>query len=412
MGLFGVGCFVTSIPWGWYTDRSTSRRTPFLLGLLLLLIATILLWVAPRLADASIPIQVVARLLQGLASTVVWTTGFAVLVDAVGQEHIGEASGYIGIALNAGSITAPLLGGIVFAKSGYDAVFALILSVVAVDILFRLVMKERPRTEKGEPDFDTVTDPEALKKQMIIEITPVASSMNSSEEDLIKALPQKSTTSRLPGFMRLLFSVRFLVALWGIVMLASTFSGIETILPLAVKSAFGWNSMGSGLIFLPLSVPAVLGPVVGKLTDRFGVGRWFAGSAFLVLCPTLIALRFVQSNSMNQKALLCILLAIVGLCLTMILEPLFAEVTLRAGELEKEDISARNDNSKHPGYYAQAYAHFNMAWALGNVLGPLVAGLLVDAAGWKTATLALGLFCGGSAIPVTLWCTGFIVRKG
>ena len=100
--------------------------------------ATLILWFA-----SSIPAQVFGRILQGITSCVVWTTGLAVLVDTVGQKHIGEYMGYVGIALNAGSILAPLLGGIVFAKAGYDAVFGLVTGVVVLDILLRVLMVEK-----------------------------------------------------------------------------------------------------------------------------------------------------------------------------------------------------------------------------------------------------------------------------
>ena len=46
--------------------------------------ATVMLWLAP-----TIHVQVAGRVLQGVASTVVWTTGLAILVDTVGQEQVG-----------------------------------------------------------------------------------------------------------------------------------------------------------------------------------------------------------------------------------------------------------------------------------------------------------------------------------
>ena len=77
------------MPWGYYTDRSTSRRTPFLLGLLVLLITTGLLWLAPYIKSNGLVVQVIARVLQGFASTIVWMTGLAILVDLVGHTRIG-----------------------------------------------------------------------------------------------------------------------------------------------------------------------------------------------------------------------------------------------------------------------------------------------------------------------------------
>lgn len=87
LAVFGAGCFLASPPWAWFTDHATTRRRPFLLGLLVLWAATILLWFAPNFAT-----QVAGRLAQGLSSAVVWTTGFAVLADTVDSGSLGEVS--------------------------------------------------------------------------------------------------------------------------------------------------------------------------------------------------------------------------------------------------------------------------------------------------------------------------------
>ena len=87
LAVFGAACFLSSPPWAWFTDNSKNRRRPFLLGLLCLLGATVMLWLAPNMGT-----QVAGRVLQGTSSAVVWTTGFAVLADSVDPEHIGEVS--------------------------------------------------------------------------------------------------------------------------------------------------------------------------------------------------------------------------------------------------------------------------------------------------------------------------------
>ncbi|KAF7185138.1 putative MFS-type transporter C18.02 [Pseudocercospora fuligena] len=330
LAVFGIGCFLSSPPWAWYTDHSRNRQIPFIIGLVILMGATVMLWLAP-----TIHVQIAGRVLQGVASTVVWTTGLAILVDTVGQEQVGEYAGYINIALNMGSLTAPLLGGIMFERRGFNAVFGLILGVIGLDIVFRLIMKERSSStaRNGRP-----TDLERKgQANTVIETHELA------EENLSMAstIVSSSVNPKIPAMIRLLFSVRFLVALWGILVLAAVFSGFETVLPLHVNEIFGWDAEGSGLIFLPLSLPALLGPLIGKVTDRYG-GRWFVAGAFVALCPSLVLMRLVKENTLAQKALLVALLIIVGFCLTIILEPLFAEVALRSDQLRKQEIDAGN----------------------------------------------------------------------
>lgn len=82
-----------SFPAGWITDKIGSRRLPFLAGLLLLLIATIMLAL-----DHSLVALVVARSLQGVSAAIVWTAGLAMVQDTVGRKGSGQAIRTVGIS--------------------------------------------------------------------------------------------------------------------------------------------------------------------------------------------------------------------------------------------------------------------------------------------------------------------------
>ncbi|EME41591.1 hypothetical protein DOTSEDRAFT_55378 [Dothistroma septosporum NZE10] len=480
LAVFGIAAFATSAPWGWYTDRSTSRRIPFMIGLMILLGATVMLWFGNHIAA-----QVIGRMLQGFSSTVVWTTGLAVLVDTVGQAQIGEYMGYVGIALNMGSLIAPLLGGVVYQSAGYDAVFGMIVVVVVLDILLRFVMKEKYMTvvEETVPELTTETDLEAAKsdrKISVVTVRPVrADTMESvvgpgtisprrlsgrtvslpsrrpsdapappivavmqswrsvgitpadgplqaveekpnaeiqiSEEELRASLqryslsPRPIETSKCPRIVRMLCSTRMVVSLWAIFVLAGTFSGFQATLPLFVSKTFHWNATGSGLVFLPLSAPALVGPVVGKLQDRFsGSGRWFATTGFTLLTVALILLRLVARDEQGQKTLLVVLLTLIGFCMPLTLEPLFAEMIYGADQIDIADRDAGVVRASGAGSYGQANALFNMAWTGGNAVGPVLAGLMIEHAGWAVMTLTLGLVSGVTAVPVFLWYGGWL----
>ena len=51
------------------------------------------------------------------------------------------------------------------------------------------------------------------------------------------------------------------------------------------------------------------------------------------------------------------------------------------------------------GAYAQAFALFNCAMAAATLFGPVFAGCLSQRYGWKTMTLAMGIFSLSGAIP-------------
>ena len=84
--------------WGWYADRHSSRRLPFLIGLVIIVAATILIWLSRTIA-----LQLVGRILQGLAAAIVWVTGLAMIADRVGEAEIGQYVGYLGTAMMVGT---------------------------------------------------------------------------------------------------------------------------------------------------------------------------------------------------------------------------------------------------------------------------------------------------------------------
>ena len=68
---------------GWFADRG-SRSTPFLWGLILAIISTVVFCVARAPG-----LLVLGRVLQGLAASVIYTAGLALVADAVGADEIG-----------------------------------------------------------------------------------------------------------------------------------------------------------------------------------------------------------------------------------------------------------------------------------------------------------------------------------
>lgn len=71
-------------------DKSSGRKLPYLFGVLLLLLATILFFLGDNIA-----ILVIAGVLQGSSGALVWTGGQAILIDTVGAENVGKATGSV-----------------------------------------------------------------------------------------------------------------------------------------------------------------------------------------------------------------------------------------------------------------------------------------------------------------------------
>ena len=125
---------------GWVNDLAPSRQAPFVLGLLALGGSTLLFTLA-----RSLPVLVVARVLQGLSTAVAETVGSAMLLDKVGQDSIGEALGWKGLASTVGFFAGPLVGGVLYDSAGYFAVYMPVFVLLAVELVLRVLVIEDRR---------------------------------------------------------------------------------------------------------------------------------------------------------------------------------------------------------------------------------------------------------------------------
>lgn len=75
---------------GVLADKMSTRQLPFLLGLTALLLSTLLF-----ATGHSLPILVIARILQGLSGAVVWTIGLAMCLETVGPANLGKVIGTV-----------------------------------------------------------------------------------------------------------------------------------------------------------------------------------------------------------------------------------------------------------------------------------------------------------------------------
>ena len=265
----------------------------------------------------------ISRLLQGFSAAMTYSVGLALLVDTVGRNDIGKWMGTALSSSSLGMIISPLLGGVVYARAGYMSVFAMAMSLIAFDILMRLCMIEKKTAEKYQSTaeghrqkgfYGTFNDDGSDEHRQIT--SPAISQKPVSDLEQAPLLGEAaagpaSKKSRMPTIIVLLSMPRLLAAIYGIFVNVSILTGFDGVLPLYVKEIFGFDSLNAGVLFLCLAIPAMIGPLVGGLTDRFGP-RWIAVVGCLLSAPPLILLRLVDHDSLHQKIILCVLLTICG----------------------------------------------------------------------------------------------------
>lgn len=397
--IYNYGLLIIEAVWGILADRTKDRRTPMLLGLILLLAATFLLCFMN-----SVTMLVIGRVFQGMTSSLTWSVGLALVVDTVPSDSLGKYMGWVGIAVSLATLSSPLLGGVVYGKGGYYQVWAMCFAIVGGDIVLRLLVIEKKYAVKwlGDNSADTKpqdTTPQAESIPLDSSVQQPADAEAASQTTHTDNPEDYSTVTKQLNWHRIasLFrNARFLAALWGTVIEASILTAFDSTLPLFVKATFGWNSIGAGLAFLPLILPTFLGPLVGMLCDRIGP-RWPTTFGFIFAVPFLVCVRFVTENTMSDKVLLCGLLVGVGISITCCFGPLTAEITWTVEE-------GVQDQDTKP--IAFAYAMYNVAFSAGALIGPLLGGFVNEHRGWPAVGWSLAIVAGVTAVTSAIWVGG------
>lgn len=376
---------------------------PLLVGLGALCASTLLLCLGRGLV-----VLVVGRALQGVSAAVVWTVGLALLVDTVGRGRVGEAMGYVALAMSFAVLVAPLLGGVVYARAGYWAVFCMAFGLIGVDVVLRVVLVEKKVARRWDVP---AVDGEQMGEKPLSGSDGVR---GPSEEDLdtlpsaIAVFPSngRSTKGR-NSIVLFLSSRRLLAALYCTLTQSILLTAWDAVLPLYVHRIWGWSSIGAGLIFLPLITPSFLSPLFGFWSDRKGP-RIPTTLGFLFAIPFLVLMRLVDHDSIQQKALICAMLACLGFALSMALTPLLAEITYVVGHKEESHPGAFGGK----GAYAMAYGLFNMAFAGGMLIGPIWGGFVTQGKGWSTMCWTLAVLSISGAVVAELWVGGWVGKSG
>lgn len=416
---FGGAQMLGSLFLAWIGDKSPSRQTPFVFGLVILGTSTLCFALG-----TTIYILLLARLLQGLSSAVVFTIGSALLVDTVGNDGMGKASGYTSMSITVGVLLGPVAGGFIYNHEGYFSVFLPAFAMIGLDIALRfaVIVEKRVSFESHPVESPNLT---SLSVDVTGNITygtdgrgfvPAAGQdtskshrfpnadlhgsqriLTETESLLPKAQPRSGDGS---SSLILLSSPRFLVAVVCLFTVNSFTTGFNSVLPVYVHDIFGFNATQSACLFLILALPALLSPITGALTDRFGT-KLPAASGLLLLTPTLVLLRLIHPGVTSPFIKLGLLSASIGSSVTLLNPAFIKEISSAVQEIESASPGIFGPH----GANAQAYGLLSCAFAGGSMVGPLYAGFIRARFGWPVMAVVMG-FLSSILLILTLFVTG------
>ncbi|KAL5366286.1 major facilitator superfamily domain-containing protein [Aspergillus floccosus] len=351
--LSNVASTTSAAIFAWWADKHDSRRWPYLAGMLGLVSATFILCFAK-----STTALILGRILQGLSGAVAWTVPPAIVTDRVGVSQIGRYLGYMTLGRSVGMASGPLLGGLVFDRYGYQAVYVTAFVLLAIDIILRVSLKVEKR-----------------------------------DVDASDAAPARFTDA-----LSLLKAGRMWASIWGSFQSAFICGSLDSVVPLFVLQTYGWNSIEAGASFLALLGPSLLSPLVGALAERYGP-RNCTLVGYLGCSIALGLLAVVVRNQVLYHVLFVGLLILVGICTVLFEIPTWADAVHYA-ELQARRKQGRIGSN---GAISQVYGLTNIMFAIGFVFGPLLAGFTYQHIGWRAVSVFLAVVTMACLVPTAIW---------
>jgi multidrug resistance protein len=151
---------------------------------------------------------------------------------------------------------------------------------------------------------------------------------------------------------------------------SATLTMLEPVLPLVLESRFALGPARIGLMFGAAAVAsALLHPLYGRLSDRWGGGRLMVAGlvAGALLLPIL--------NVPTDWRFMTVSMVIVFGALSLIVTPSLTYMAEAA-------------SSAGLGSFGVVYGLYNVAWAIGLLIGPALGGLMLQELGFQVLTLS------------------------
>ena len=264
-----------------------------------------------------------ARLVQGAADAVTWVVGFALIADLYAAEERGRVMGLVMSGSTFGFMTGPTLGGWLYESGGIRLPYLFVAAMSVVVAAGLAFLRFPSKSQANEP----------LPLSVIVRVPAVA-----------------------------MCAVAVIVG-------GGTIAMLEPVLSLFLSASIDLGPARVGLVFGGGAlVAAVLHPVFGHLADRVGGRRltlWglAAIGAMLPLLP--LSWSFLSATS---------LYVVVAIAIATMITPsltYMAEATASAGSPS----------------FGVSYGLYNVAWAVGLLLGPASGGFLYERYGFARLTL-------------------------
>ncbi|KAF9571796.1 hypothetical protein EC968_010667 [Mortierella alpina] len=360
VAVYAAGIMSSAPVFGILSDKMASRRKPMMIGLTGLLVSTIIFMLAKTYW-----LLIIARFFQGVSGGAVWTLGLALMTDSFGADEMGVQMGKSLIGHTVGLLGGPPIGGLLHDAFGPKAPFYFCIAFVIVVLILLALLIE-------------------VRADEVLEIRRYEAEIR--ERDIANGIEVQEVRSTT--LWQLITTRRMLAAVAVTTLEAFDLSSLEPTLPYYLRDRFNMTEGQIGLVFIAFTLPTIISPLAGWISDRYGAKILCSTAVFMCGCFMLIL-------SIENKPLWGIVLTLVaiGLSTSSFIAPVLGE------------ISAVVRRSGDKAAYARAFAIFNMSFSFGMLIGPIMAGYIYEKHGfrWNNITTACILF---AFVPLLVYGMG------
>jgi Na+/melibiose symporter-like transporter len=276
---------------------------------------------------------------------------------------------------------------------GYKAPFILCICLAGIDLILRLFLVER----RNRPAEWFVEDSSSVNEPTISPATLVAPAVENDSNTIEK---KKHNVT----IIQLLRQHRLIAGLLLAFANGCVYNVFEPTLTVRLSTEWGYNSSQIGLVFLAQVIPTFIAtPLAGVITDKYG-SKVVAFSTLVVCAITMFLIGIPSSSTPGGIVPLIIIFAIQGFTAFAFITPVLPEMAYVVDSLNPDN----GDSGQ-----GMSYALFNIAFALGGLVGPLLGGFLYGKIGFFNMCIVMGAFLAACA-PYVFFFTGergkFIVR--
>ena len=257
-----------------------------------------------------------ARIVQGAGAAMTQGTGMAIIAAAFPNNERGKAIGFMMSVVSSGAIVGPALGGLLLDLFGWRAVFLVNLPTLAVGVGLGLaVLNNQPAGRQTDgaarPGFDWLGATLSTATLLLLLMTVTNAHRYGWTSPLILA-GLAGLIALLAGFIwwelrtaNPMLDLRYFsrpIFTFGVSAAFLTFMGSISIFfltPFFLQGVLEYSSTRTGLILVPGAVcMLLLGPVIGRLSDRYGWRPFTVGGLALCSASLLILSRLTVDSSL------------------------------------------------------------------------------------------------------------------